>query len=104
MKVSIKKAGNSGAKFYRLVIALALASVIGGTAFTPAFADNDGDHGDRGNRHRHRHHVVRSYYPEYGRSYGYYYGYSQPVYVPPPVYYPPEQSPGINLIFPVRIH
>jgi len=28
------------------------------------------------------------------------YGYSAPIYVPPPVVYPPYQSPGISLFFP----
>jgi hypothetical protein len=31
------------------------------------------------------------------------YNYSQPVYAPPPVYYEPQQSPGISLFFPLDI-
>jgi hypothetical protein len=29
------------------------------------------------------------------------YHYSQPVYAPPPVYYAPQQSPGISFFFPL---
>jgi len=46
----------------------------------------------------------------YGNGYGGYpqpvypqvYGYAQPVYVPPPVQYIPQPSPGINLVIPLN--
>jgi hypothetical protein len=28
----------------------------------------------------------------------------QPVYVPPPVYYVPQQPPGISLVFPLNFY
>jgi len=36
------------------------------------------------------------YRPEYRQPY-----YSEPVYVPPPAYYYPQQSPGISFFFPL---
>ncbi|GEM_PF-656122 len=49
--------------------------------------------GDRGHQEWH------------GYGYGGYpqpYGYAQPVRVPPPVYYSPQQSPGITLVLPLN--
>ncbi len=81
----------------------ALASMIGSLSISPAFAAHDGqgqrdrqdNHGQRGDRgHRDRHGDRRDY--EYRR-----YGYAQPVYAPPPVYYEPQPSSGISLFFPL---
>ena len=85
---------SSGGKF---VIALALASATVGLSISPAFADND-DHGRNGRDHRRDDHRRGEWYhPEYRHPYVY----AQPVYVPPPVYYAPRQSPGISLFFPL---
>jgi len=84
-------------------MALAVASVIGCMAMTPAFADHDdrGAHHDNG-RHRgppvHVDRDRRDYRPEYRQPY-----YAQPVYVPPPVYYAPRQSPGISFFLPLDL-
>jgi hypothetical protein len=86
----------------KIVLALALTSVIGGTSTGPAFADDNGRHEgqrergernrghdrDRGERHGER---DRGEY----RSYPY-------VYAPPPVVYAPYPSPGIGLFFDFR--
>jgi hypothetical protein len=77
-----------------MAMALAFATLIGGFSISPALARDDGhdrgrhngdhgDHGDRGRRDYHR--------------------YEQPVYVPPPVYYEPRQSPGISFFFPLDL-
>jgi hypothetical protein len=80
-------------------MALVFASMIGGIPIAPAFAkDNHGGKGyyghghDRGRR-MYRYQPSPRYYPA-------------PVYAPPPVFYAPApyQSPGISLVFPIRIH
>ena len=99
-------------------MALAVASVMGSMAITPAFADNDhrannhrqvhrdnGRHGDerRGDRdYREYRYDRRGYQQSYYYSQPSYY-YSQPVYAPPPVYYEPQPSPGISFFFPLDI-
>lgn len=100
MKTSTNQARNLRPAIRKIVMALAVASVMGGMAITPALGDNDGrqmhrDNGRhngewRGDRDR------REYRPVYRQPY-----YSQPVYVPPPVYYAPQQSPGISFFFPL---
>lgn len=84
----------------RIMTALALASVLGATAVTPALAkDHDGHHDNgrhNGQRHGERH----------GEQYGerndgnYYYG-RRDYYASPPAYYAPQQSPGITFFLPL---
>lgn len=83
----------------KIVMALVFTSMIGGIFISPAFGrDNDRRKGsyerghDRGRR-MYQYQPPRRYYPA-------------PVYAPPPVFYAPApyQSPGISLIFPIRIH
>ena len=92
---------------------IALASAITGLTASPALADRDDNHG-QGNRQGNRHgnqgqrgwHGDRDgnrhgygYRPMYQQPYSY----AQPVYVPPPVYYEPRQSPGVSLFFPLDL-
>jgi hypothetical protein len=86
---------------------LALASLISGLSIAPAVAARDNGY-DRGDRRHGDHNQQRAwrgdrgdygYRPEYRRPYNY----EQPVYVPPPVYYEPRQSPGINFFFPLDL-
>jgi hypothetical protein len=58
--------------------------------------EHEGGHGDHGRGHG-------GYRGGYGYGGGYGYNYAQPVYVPPPVYVVPQQSPGINLIVPLNL-
>jgi hypothetical protein len=89
----------------KIVMALVLASMIGALSIAPAFGRDDGR---RGGYHGHGRYGHGRY--EY-QSRGYYrgyrpYGYSPaPVYAPPPVIYAPApyESPGIRLVFPIRI-
>ena len=86
-------------------MALAMASVISGLSISPAFADkNDGhdkgdQHGNRGHAGQRSDHDGNGHRPDHRRPNGY----AQPVYVPPPVYYEPQQSPGISLFFPLDL-
>jgi hypothetical protein len=82
-----------------VMIRLIVASAISVLSLSPAFADRDDGYGggyrdgDRGHQEWH------------GYGYGGYpqpYGYAQPVRVPPPVYYSPQQSPGITLVLPLN--
>jgi len=92
----------------RLVMVLAVAAMMGGMAVTPARAkDNDKHQGhqDQG-LHKGQYKGERErpeYRPVYRPVYQEPYRYSQPVYVPPPVYYEPQPSPGISLFFPLDI-
>ncbi|MGA2227987.1 MAG: hypothetical protein ABSH41_26435 [Syntrophobacteraceae bacterium] len=85
MRTSITRARKFSSTVVKILIALVFASTIGGTSIEPAFG---GDHGRHGGHHQHDRY-------EHGRYY------SEPVYVPPPVVYTPDQyqSPGIGLVF-----
>ena len=83
---------------------VALVSVIGGLFVSPAFADDGHDQQGRHGDHGHRDHGNRGDRGWHGdhRDYEYRrYGYAQPVYAPPPVYYEPQQSSGISFFFPL---
>lgn len=89
--------------FGRALLVLAVAAGVASSATAPARADDRGDrHYDRHDDHRDEHdrgrgdRGERDYHPYGGYAPGY-------VYAPPPVYYaPPQPSPGINLVFPLR--
>lgn len=104
----------------KVVTALAFTLAIGVFSMSPAFAD----HGRGGGGHGHGygygygyghddhggwrggHGGYRGYRGYRGYGYGgngYGYGYAQPVYVPPPVYVVPPQSPGISLVVPLHL-
>ena len=105
MKTSTNQARNFRPTISKIVMALAVASVMGAMAMTPALGDNRKGHQDqglhkgqsKGDRDR------RESRPVYRPVYEHPYDYSQPVYAPPPVYYEPQQSPGISLFFPLDI-
>ena len=85
---------------HKVLMALAFASLISGLSISPALgANRKGGHQDNG-LHKGESKANRDqpvYRPEYRRPYNY----AQPVYVPPPVYYEPQQSPGISFFFPL---
>jgi len=108
MKTSTNQASNCRPTISKIVMALAVASVMGGIAMTPAHGkgnDNRQGHQDqglhkgqsKGDRDR------REYRPVYRPVYEHPYYYSQPVYAPPPVYYEPQPSPGISFFFPLDL-
>ena len=108
MKTSTKQASNFRPTISKVVMALAVASVMSGMAITPALAkDNDNRQGHRDNGlHKGQSKGDRDrpeYRPVYQPVYEHPYYYSQPVYVPPPVYYTPQPSPGISLFFPLDL-
>jgi hypothetical protein len=98
MKTSTKQTRNFRPTISKIVMALAVASVMGGMAITPALgASNDRhDKGWHKGEQRQSDRDRREYRPQYQQPY-----YSRPVYVPPPVYYAPQQSPGISFFFPL---
>ena len=80
---------NTQRKPIRLAAKLVFAAAIGTLAATPAFARGHRDHRD--------HH-------DHDRG-GFAVGvYSDPVYVPQPVYYDPAPSPGISIALPLNVH
>lgn len=102
----------------KVAMALSLASLIGGMSISPALAEGDNGHGrsdpdgDRGGQrewhgNRPGHGYQAGYQPEYRPEYRpqhvQHYHYAQPVFVPPPVYYEPRQSPGISFFFPLDL-
>jgi hypothetical protein len=106
MKTSTKQARNFRPTLGRIAMALTLVSVVGGLSMTPALGkDNDDRRGQRDNGwHNDNRHDDR-YWREHQRVYRpvYAHPYSAPVYVPAPVYYPPQPSPGVSLFFPLDI-
>ena len=113
MKTSTHQARNLRPTFGKIAMALAVASVMGAMAVTPALADDHNDRrehhdqglhrgqhkGDRGDRDEYRRERRPVYRPVYEQPYYY----SEPVYAPPPVYYEPQPSPGVSLFFPLDI-
>ena len=101
-KVTMRTSNTRAKKFCstvgRIVMALVVASMIGGMSVTPAFARDDNR--GRGHEERGRHEPRGHYRGHEPRGY-----YQEPVYAPPPVVYAPQpyQSPGISLVFPIHI-
>lgn len=106
----------------KVLTTIAMASAVITLGISPALADRDGNHGrgdrydrydryDRHDRHGQQHwrgdhggyrdgyRDSYRYQPTYRQSYYY----AQPVYVPPPVYYEPQRSPGVSLFFPLDL-
>ncbi len=91
------------------ITAFVFAAVISGLLISTVFADGNhghgqaGHNGQHGNYGNHGNHRRNHYRHNDHRDYRYGYGYAQPVYVPAPVYYEPQPSPGISLFFPIDI-
>jgi hypothetical protein len=93
-----------------IVMILAFAAVIGGLSMVPAFGqDHDRHQGqqeqgryERERQEQGRYERERQERGRYERSRRVYrpYRYPVPLYAPPPVVYPPHQSPGISIFFP----
>jgi hypothetical protein len=95
MRTSNTRAGKFRSTVGKIVMALVFTLMIGSIAIAPAFArDARGGGGHAGHGRGGGH--------DRGGGYGYY---PAPVYVPPSVVYDPYayQSPGISLVFPIRI-
>ena len=112
MKTSTNQAKNLRPTIGKIAMALAVASVMGAMAVTPALAKDKNDrkgHQDQGlhkgqyKNERDRTVYQPVYQPVYRPVYRDPYRYSQPVYAPPPIYYEPQPSAGISLFFPLDI-
>jgi hypothetical protein len=94
MNAALLRIGTSCRKLATPVLAIAIATIIGGASAAPARAQDN----DRGRQER-RQHDNRYHGRQYDRSY------ARPAYVyaPPPVYYaPPPGPPVIDFVFPLR--
>ena len=101
MNSTLRKVGASVASGGPNVLAVVgTACLVGSLLLSPALAAKQqghsqdarqGHHGQRdgGDERRHDHRRPDRY--------------EQPVYIPPPVYYEPRQSPGISLFFPLDL-
>jgi len=105
MKFSMRRTRFFSSAAGKVVTAIALASLVGGLGASPAFAEhNDRDGRGHGQRdHQREWRGDRDAYYAYRPYYRQPYRYAQPVYVPPPAYYEPRQSPGISLFFPLDL-
>jgi hypothetical protein len=84
------------------MLGLVLATMIGSMEVAPALAKDDHKRMEKHDKGRYEH-KGRGY--DRGRQVYRPYGYSERVYVPPPVYYEPPSPPGIGIFFPpVFIH
>jgi len=91
----------------KIMMGLVLTAMIGSLDLTPAIAgDHDNRGGNRGYRDGRddRRYEYRGHRHDRGRYQGRRvyrsYGYVEPVYVAPPVYYAPEPAPGISIFLP----
>lgn len=111
----------------KILLGITLAVITTGLTASAAVAREHDDGDDRPDRGWHRYHYQHNdhnrsgdLYDRYGnyrqpewrgdrRGYRYRpdyrrpYRYAEPVYLPPPVYYEPRQSPGISLFFPLDL-
>jgi hypothetical protein len=94
MTISTARGGSFRPSFKQFGAAFALAALLAGMAMSPVSAD--GRHGYHGRGEWHGGYGRRDW-----RGGPYYQPYA--VYAPPPVYYPPQPSPGVSLFFPIRI-
>ena len=88
----------------RTLLAVALASAIGGFSAGPALGDQRGWGHEQRNRaqyERDRRADRRDNWREDRRRYGYRPVSAPPVYAPPPVVYVPAPSHGISIFFPL---
>ncbi|MGD0960741.1 MAG: hypothetical protein ABSB19_13125 [Methylomonas sp.] len=98
MKISKQKLSYIKSTAGKILAAISIIVAISVLSFSSAFAERDhgGGRGDRHDGHGGWHGGRDGY------RHGYGYGYAQPVYIPPPVYAVPPQSPGISLILPLN--
>ena len=86
-----------------IAVVLAFATVASVLPSQRAMADDRG-YGDRGyGDHGYGDHGRGDRGHDRGRHSGRWHERRYPVYVPPPVYYPRDESPGISIVFPFEI-
>ena len=108
MTTVVTRSKNVRARAGKMLLAVALASTLGGLCVGPALADDRDRRQEQQNRAWQRQEQQRAWQQEqaraqyernrrdYHRRQTY-----RPVYVPPPVVYAPAPSPGISIFFPL---
>ena len=91
MNISVKRRPGTRSKGGGL-LAAAIAISLAGLIAQPAFADHDNDRGGRDEGDRHGDRRGNEHHRSEHRRY--------PVYAPEPIYYPRQESPGINVFIP----
>lgn len=99
MTTSMTRARNVRATAGKMLLAVALASTLGGLSVGPALADDRDRRQEQQNR-AWQQEQARARYERDRRDYHRRQTY-RPVYVPPPVVYAPAPSPGISIFFPL---
>lgn len=104
--MSTSSAGSFRSMAGRIMMGFALAAMIGSIDVAPAIAKDKGGRHDNGRyEHKDRGHDRGHYVYERGRRVYRPYGYTERVYVSPPVIYAPPPPPGISIFFPpILIH
>jgi len=86
-----------------VLILASVGTMTVGPAFAEGYYQGRHDEGRHDGRYYDHHRGWRQGYDRRDWRGGPEYEPYQEVYAPPPVYYPPEPSPGVNLFFPIRI-
>jgi transcription initiation factor TFIID subunit TAF12 len=84
-----------------MLLAVALASTLGGLCVGPVLADDRDRRQEQQNRAWQRQQQQRAWQQEQARRDYHRRQTYRPVYVPPPVVYAPAPSPGISIFFPL---
>jgi hypothetical protein len=99
MTTSMTRTKNVRAIAGKMLLAVALASALGGLSVGPALGDDRDWRREQQNR-AWQQEQERARYERYRRDYHRRQVY-RPIYAPPPVVYAPAPSPGISLFFPL---
>jgi len=101
MRPSTPRARHGRSIVGKIVLALAVASVMIGVSMGPALGEDNGRRDRQQQRYRRAHQPSRRAHPPLRRVYQPYGYYAPPpvIYAPPPVVYAPPPSPGISLFF-----
>lgn len=101
MTISTTRITNVRSTAGTLLLAVALASAIGGLSAGPALGQDHGWRQERHDRDRYQRDQYRHDRRDHRGRRAYRPAYEAPVYAPPPIVYVPAPSTGIHLFFPL---